>query len=114
MNEPNTIPAAQEAQEHAVLNNATREHREQIHREHTHRISASAQFELENQRRAEEALRARRIAAIKHMAMHATLWVIGCTTLIILAHVGHIAGYLMHIGNVAWSIVLGIQIGKAS
>jgi hypothetical protein len=102
MNEK-TIPFDQEIAEEQMLNNAVKANQA---------AEMDARYAAANSGRIAKAIRNNRIAAIKHMAIHGFCWLAGCATLIILAHIGDIAGYLMHIGTTVWSVALGIQIGK--
>ena len=54
----------------------------------------------------------RRIAEIQKLGLMAFGWVAGCTVLVILAHTGAIAGWVMHIGTTVLSFLLGLVCGR--
>ena len=99
----NTIPFDQELAEEQMINSAVKANQA---------AEMDARYAAINSSRIAKVARDNRIAAIKRMAVHGFCWLAGCAALVMLAHVGHIAGYLMHIGTTVWSVALGIQIGK--
>ena len=96
------LEAQQEARELENINQATKANLE----EH-HRVCRTAAMEEESSRQAQA-------EAIRRLAGNIFAWTAGCATLVLLAHGGAIAGWLMHIGTTVWTFVLGHQIGKLS
>lgn len=62
----------------------------------------------------EDAAREEQFAAIKRATTHTFLWLAGCSTLIIMAHTGAIAEWVMQVGTAAWSFALGMAIGQVT
>lgn len=92
-----------EAREQEMLNMKIRQNREQQERAH---MAGQARIrELEQQEQ-------QRMAEIRKLAWMAFGWAAGSTVLVILAHTGAIAGWIMHIGTTALSLVLGYTGGQ--
>lgn len=49
---------------------------------------------------------------LQKLAWMAFGWAAGCTVLVILAHTGAIAGWVMHIGTTVLSFLLGLVCGR--
>lgn len=54
----------------------------------------------------------RRMAEVQRMFWTAFCWAAGCSALVILAHTGAIAGWVMHIGTTVLSFLLGLVCGR--
>ena len=54
----------------------------------------------------------RQLAALR-LGAEAAVCVAGIATLVFLAHVGALAGWIMHLGSVAMALHLGVEIGRA-
>lgn len=63
------------------------------------------ELELQEQRRMEQ---------IKELAWVSFLWAAGCSALVILAHTGTIAGWVMQVGTTALSFALGLTVGQTA
>ena len=59
-----------------------------------------------------EAQRQARVRELQKLAWMAFGWAAGCTALVILAHTGAIAGWLMQAGTTALSFALGLVCGR--
>lgn len=103
------LKAQQEARELDNLNQITRSNREKREKE-------ARDIEADDKLVAylDQAVRDEQTAIIKHLAAHAFLWLAGCSTLIIMAHTGAIAGWVMQAGTSAWSFALGMAIGQVT
>ena len=104
----------QEAREQEMLNKCIKENvarKEQAHmagqarKEQAHMAGQARIRELER-------LEQQRMAEIRKLAWMAFGWVAGCTALVILAHVGAVAGWVMQVGTTTLSLVLGYTGGQ--
>ena len=93
----------QEAREQEMLNKCIREN--VARKEQAHMAGQARIRELEQQER-------QRMAEIQKLAWMAFCWAAGCSALVILAHTGAIAGWIMHIGTTALSLALGLVAGR--
>ena len=75
-------------------------------------IKAQRQLEGQARIRELEAQRQARVRELQKLAWMAFGWAAGCTVLVILAHVGAVAGWVMHIGTTALSFALGLVCGR--
>lgn len=80
-------------------------HRRARAEEQAHRAGQARILELER-------LEQQRIAEIRKLAWMSFVWVAGCTALVILAHVGAVAGWVMQAGTTALSFALGLVCGR--
>lgn len=60
---------------------------------------------------AEEAARSKRIATRVNLVCEVCAWIVGSASLLILAHIGAIAGWLMQIAITAWTGCAGYRVG---
>ena len=93
----------QEAREQEMLNKCIRENR--ARQEQAHMAGQARIRELER-------LEQQRMAEIWKLAWMAFSWVVGCTVLVILAHVGAVTGWVMQVGTTTLSLVLGYTGGQ--
>ena len=93
----------QEAREQEMLNKCIRENR--ARQEQAHMAGQARIRELER-------LEQQRMADIWKLAKMAFGWVAGCTALVILAHIGAVAGWVMQVGTTALSFALGLVCGR--
>lgn len=95
----------QEAREQEMLLKCIKEN---VARKEQARMEGQARIrELETQRQA-------RVRELQKLAWMAFGWAAGCTVLVILAHTGAIAGWLMQVGTTALSFALGLIAGQAT
>ena len=95
----------QEAREQEMLHKCIREN---VARKEQARMEGQARIrELEAQRQA-------RVRDLQKLAWMAVGWAAGCTALVILAHTGAIAGWLMQVGTTALSFALGLVCGRTA
>lgn len=106
MNEK-TIPFDADLAEEKMINAAVKERQEAERRK-----AEAARYAEENNRRMAEAARKYKAAKLGGMAAQAFGWLAGCATLVILCHLGHIAGWLMYLTTTVWSLHLGIRLGR--
>ena len=98
-----------EAREQEMLNQITHFNREKREKE-AHDIEANEKLVAY----LDQAVRDEQFATTKHVATQAFLWIAGCAALILMAHTGAIAGWVMQIGTAAWSFALGMVIGQVT
>ena len=93
----------QEARELEMLNCKTRANRD---------IKAQRQLEGQARIREPEQVRQQRMAEVQRLFWTAFGWAAGCSALVILAHTGAIAGWVMQIGTTVLSFLLGLVCGR--
>lgn len=108
MKEFTAVPTAelenwQEAREQEMLRKCIKEN---VARNEQARMAGQARIrELEAHRQA-------RVRELQKLAWMAFGWVAGCTALVILAHIGAVAGWVMQAGTTALSFALGLVCGR--
>lgn len=91
---------------------------EELNRHARERVEAErakkAAEALERERRAmaQERARQARLASIKEVATHAFLLVAGSACLILMAHTGAVAGWVMQLGTAALACDFGYVVGR--
>ena len=102
MNEK-TIPFDADLAEEKMINAAVKERQAK---------AEAARYAEENDRRMAEAARKYKANQMGRLMVQAFGWLAGCASLVILCHMGHIAGWLMYLTTTVWTLHLGIRLGR--
>lgn len=86
--------------------------RERAEAERAKKAAEALERERERRALAQERARQARLASIKEVATHAFLLVAGCASLILMAHTGAVAGWVMQLGTAALACDFGYVVGR--